>query len=54
MISIEEKYKVVQQFVVGESARKMAENLGVEKITVGDWKKNQYAMERWYFVHTGP
>ncbi|XKL60101.1 hypothetical protein PGB90_001117 [Kerria lacca] len=53
VISIDEKYEAIQRLDAGESAVKIAEDLGVGRSTVGDWKKNRDEIERWCSVHAG-
>lgn len=47
VVTMEEKLRAVNRLDSGESAKKIALELGVGKSTVGDWKKNRSEIEKW-------
>lgn len=54
VISIEEKYEVLQRLDSGETAVNLAKELNVGKSTISDWKKNRKEIEKWYLSRAGP
>lgn len=44
---MEDKVNAIRRLDSGESAKKIALELGVGKSTVGDWKKNRSQIEQW-------
>lgn len=47
VVTMEEKLRSIKRLDAGESAKKIAGELGVGKSTVGDWKKNRHEIEKW-------
>lgn len=49
VVSIETKIAAIKRLDAGESMQKIADELGVGRVTVGDWKRNRKALEKWSF-----
>lgn len=47
VVTIEQKLEAIKRLDSGESAKKIAFELGVGKSTVGDWKKQRAEIEKW-------
>ena len=46
VVSIETKLEAVQRINNGESIKKLAEDLGVGAVNVGDWKRKRNEIEK--------
>ncbi|XP_071043106.1 jerky protein homolog-like [Parasteatoda tepidariorum] len=47
VVSIETKLEAIQRLDKGESIKKVARDLGVGAVTVGDWKRKRNEIEIW-------
>ncbi|KAG8198584.1 hypothetical protein JTE90_026482 [Oedothorax gibbosus] len=47
VVSIETKLEAIQRIDNGESIKKVAEDLGVGTVTVGNWKRKRSELEKW-------
>lgn len=47
VVSIETKLEAIQRIHNGESIKKVAEDLGVGAVTVGDWNRKRNELEKW-------
>lgn len=47
IVSIETKLNAIKRFDKGESIKKVAKELGVGKVTLGDWRRKRSEIEGW-------
>lgn len=47
VVSLETKLSAIKRLDNGESLRKVAADLGVGEVTVGDWRRNRKNIEKW-------
>lgn len=48
VVSIERKLEALKRLDKGESLKKIANELGVGRVTISDWKKKRNELEKWY------
>lgn len=52
VVTMEQKLQAIKRLDKGESAKKIAAEMGVGKSTVGDWKKGRSEIEKWCSMQT--
>uniref|UniRef100_A0A1B6LHZ8 HTH CENPB-type domain-containing protein n=1 Tax=Graphocephala atropunctata TaxID=36148 RepID=A0A1B6LHZ8_9HEMI len=51
VVSLETKLKAIERLDKGETIKKVAAELGVGEVTVGDWKRKRSDIEKWVHQH---
>ncbi|KAM6459279.1 jerky protein homolog-like [Liasis olivaceus] len=47
VVSMEQKIEAIKRLDKGETMQKVADNYGVGRVTVGDWKRKRLKIEKW-------
>lgn len=44
---MQKKLEAIKRLDLGESIKRVANDIGVGEVTVGDWKRNRHKIEQW-------